>query len=61
MNVFLQKHLSDVLILIGCGLVIYATWILSWIVAIYVGGGILIALGVLVGIGEARKEVKSDH
>lgn len=57
MKNFLQNHLSDVLILAGSGLVIYATWLLSWIAAIYVGGGILIVLGVLIGIGE----VKSDH
>lgn len=51
MNAFLLKHLSDILILIGCGLLIYATWILSWVAAIYVGGGILIVLGILIGIG----------
>jgi hypothetical protein len=57
---FLQKHLSDVLIVVGCGLVVFATWVLSWIAAVYVAGGSLIVLGVLIGIGEA-KEVKRDH
>lgn len=51
MKTLLQKHLSDVLILVGSGLVIYATWLLSWIAALYVAGGILITLGVLIGIG----------
>ena len=39
------------MILAGCGLVIYATWLLSWIAAIYVAGGILIVFGILIGIG----------
>lgn len=60
MKKFLRKHLSDVLIVVGCGLVVFATWVLSWIAAVYVAGGILIVLGVLIGIGEA-KEVKRDH
>lgn len=50
MTAFLRKHLDDILILGGCGLVVYATWLLSWIAAIYVAGVILIVLGVLVGM-----------
>jgi hypothetical protein len=60
LKTFLRKHLGDVLILAGSGLVVFATWLLCWIAAIYVAGGILIVLGALVEIGEAR-EVKSDH
>lgn len=51
MKNFWKDHLSDVLILGGSGLVIYATWMLSWIAALYVAGGIAITLGVLIGIG----------
>lgn len=56
MIAFLRKHLSDILILAGSGLVIYATWILCWIAAIYVAGAILIALGIIIGIGNGRSE-----
>jgi hypothetical protein len=55
LKTFLQKHLSDVLIVVGCGLVVFATWVLSWIAAVYVAGGILIVLGVLIAIGEAKE------
>lgn len=51
MKAFLQKHLSDVLILMGCGLLIYATWLLSLVAAIFTTGGILIILGILIGLG----------
>lgn len=66
MKIFLKNHLSDALILAGCGLVIYATWMLSLIAALFVTGGILIALGVLIGIGGRANvapisEVKNDH
>jgi hypothetical protein len=56
MRAFLRKHLDDALILSGSGLVIYATWLLSWIAAIYVAGGILIALGILIGLGNGRNQ-----
>ncbi len=67
MKNFWQKHLSDVLLVAGSGLIIYATWLLSWIAALYVAGGILITLGILIGIGgrasgpAPEAEVKSDH
>ena len=51
MKTFLRKHLDDVLILAGAGLVVYATWVLSWVAALYVAGALLIAAGVLIGIG----------
>lgn len=50
-KVFLQKHLDDLLILSGCGLVLYATSLLSAIAAFFVAGAMLIAFGVLVGLG----------
>jgi len=57
LKTFLQKHLSDCLILAGGGLIVYATWLVSWIAAIYAAGVIAIILGVLVGIGgRARGE-----
>ena len=52
MRTFLRKYLSDWLIFTGCGLVIYATWLVNWIAAIYLIGIILIILGVLIGIGD---------
>lgn len=55
MKPFLQKHLSDILIVTGSGLVVYATWVLWWIAAVYLAGGILVALGVLIGMGEGRR------
>jgi hypothetical protein len=52
---FLRKHLDDVLILAGAGLVVYATALLSAIAALYVGGLLLIAAGVLVGMGGKKQ------
>lgn len=61
MKNFWQKHLSDFLILVGCGLVIYATWLLSWIAAIYVAGGLMIVLGVLIGIGGGKVQATPEE
>jgi len=55
LKTFLRKHLSDILIITGGGLVVYATWLLSWIAAIYAAGAILIVLGVLIGLGEGKR------
>jgi hypothetical protein len=54
MKTFLQKHLDDLLILAGCGLIVYTTALLSVIAAMYTAGGMLIALGVLIGLGGKR-------
>ena len=55
MGAFLRKHFADGLILGGCGLVVYATMLLSLVAALYVAGAILIALGVMVEIGNGRQ------
>jgi hypothetical protein len=51
MKTFLRKHLDDMLIAAGAGLIISATALLSGIAALYVGGVFLIAAGVLIGLG----------
>lgn len=54
----LSNYLDDVLLLAGCGCVLYglAQWnaVITWIV----GGVMLIALAVLVGIRKAKHAVK---
>ena len=52
----MKKYFDDILILAGCGLVIYATSLLSGIAALYVAGFMLIGLGVLVALGDRRGE-----
>ena len=54
MKTFLQKHLDDVLIVGGCGLLVVATALVSLIGAMYMAGGLMIILGVLVGMGNGR-------
>lgn len=55
MRAFLQKHLDDVLIVSGCGLLVLAAWLWNVLVGILAAGVILIALGVLVGLGNGRQ------
>jgi hypothetical protein len=43
-----KKYLDDVLVLLGFGLMVFATWRWSVTAAIYVCGVILISLGVVV-------------
>ncbi len=50
----MQKYLDDVLILLGCGLIVYATSLLSKIAAIYTAGVLLIGMGILIGISMRR-------
>lgn len=47
----LYRHLDDLLILAGCGLIIYAIAQLSAVAAMIAAGVIMIGLGVLVGLG----------
>jgi hypothetical protein len=61
MSTFAQHHLDDALILSGSGLIVYATWLLSWIAAIYVTGGILVVLGVLIGWGNRPSSRKDKQ
>ncbi len=56
MRAFLQKHLDDVMIASGAGLIVFATAQLSWIAALYVAGGFLLIGGVLIGLGMGGKQ-----
>lgn len=49
-----MKYFDDFLIFAGCGLVIYATYLLSIVAALYVGGVMMILAGVFVGLGSKR-------
>jgi hypothetical protein len=49
---FLQKHLDDILILAGCGLILYGTSLISVIAPWFVAGAMCISLGFLVGLGQ---------
>ncbi len=50
------KYLDDLLILLGCGLIVFATYRISFTAALYVGGFFLLAGGLLIGI--SRRGVK---
>ena len=55
MTTFLQKHLDDVLIVSGSGVIVLALALyVSALTAILAGGIILVVLGVVVGIGNGR-------
>jgi len=54
MRRFLERHLDDVLVISGAGLVVYGAFLLSVVAAVFVAGGFLIAFGVLVGMGAGR-------
>lgn len=51
---FLQKHFDDLLFLAGSGLIVYATWLLSLVAALYVAGGLCILGSLLVGVSRSR-------
>lgn len=51
----LKRHMDDLLILAGCGLIVYTTALLSTIIAMYLTGALLIIFGVLVGLGLEEK------
>ena len=46
-----QKRIGDYLLLIGCGLLVIATSMISRIAAIYLSGVILVGLGAMIDIG----------
>jgi hypothetical protein len=48
----MKKYLDDLMILCGCGLVLYATYQLSVIAALFVGGFMLIGAGVILGLSK---------
>lgn len=51
-----MKHIDDLLIFLGLAAIIYATYQLSWIAAVYLAGVSLIILGVLIGIGQKGRK-----
>lgn len=55
MKAFLQKHSDDALAVLGAGLVIYATAMLSIVAAIYVSGAFCLIGAVLIGLSRSRK------
>ena len=56
MKTFLQKHLDDVLIVSGSGVIVLAlAMYVGALAAMVTGGIILVAMGVAVGIGNARR------
>ena len=56
MKTFLQKHSDDLFLGTGGALIVFATYQLSWIAALYVAGGLLMSIGILTGIGNGRKK-----
>lgn len=50
----MRKYLDDVLIFIGCGILIYATYRISLTAALYASGVLCILAGVFVGITGKR-------
>jgi uncharacterized membrane protein SirB2 len=52
---FLSAIIDDLLYLAGCGLIIYATAILSIVAALYVAGGLCIVGGVLIGFSRLKR------
>lgn len=52
MKKFFVRYLDDALIFLGLTLVVYATYLISYIAAIYAAGVCLLVLGVLIGIGQ---------
>lgn len=53
---FLQKHSDDLFLGTGGALIVFATYQLSWVAALYVAGGLLMILGIVLGIGNGRKK-----
>lgn len=51
----MKKNLDDILAIIGAGLIIYATALLSIIAAMYVAGGFCLAAAILIGISRSKK------
>lgn len=51
----MRKYIDDILILTGCALVVYGSYLLNPVLVWFVSGAALIILGVLVGIGGLRR------
>ena len=52
---FFSNNIDDLLIGGGSGLIVYATYRLSIIAAMYLAGVILIVVGVVIGLGQRGK------
>lgn len=48
----MKKHLDDLLIFSGCAMILAATYLLSPIAALFVGGSMLIGGGVIIGLSQ---------
>lgn len=47
--------IDDLLYLVGCGMIVYATSLLSIVAALYVAGGLCILAGVLIGLSRIQR------
>ena len=50
----MKKYLDDVLILAGCGFLVWATWRINLTAALYLIGVVMIVIGIAFGIGVKR-------
>lgn len=55
MKKFIASHVSEIMQVGGCVLIVYATSLINIIAAIYVTGGLLIAWGVIVELVGMKK------
>lgn len=51
----LGAMLDDLLCVVGCGLIIYATAMLSVVAALYVAGAACVAAGVVIGLSRQTR------
>lgn len=56
MTEFIARHLDDIFIAAGSGLIVYGAYLLSVVAALFVSGLILIAFGVLIGLGNREEQ-----
>lgn len=52
----MKKYLDDLLVFGGCGMILYATYLLNPIAAMFVGGAMLIGAGVITGLSEKGRK-----
>jgi len=55
MKKFIRNNMDDFLALAGAGFVIYATWMLSVVAALYVAGGFCLVAAVLIGFSRRQQ------
>lgn len=49
-----RQLISDACILVGCGLLVYGAYLVDPLAAVFTGGAILTAIGVVIGLGDSR-------